>query len=95
MTHFMFAKPVFTARTVAKVLGLKLGRKLTYAEGDEDVDGEVDVTSRIHVQVGADYLSVGAWIDETTLRSWPPRRNIPWAYRDLQEALRDFPGERS
>lgn len=90
-THFMFARPIFTARTVAKVLGIKLDRKLPSTEGDEDVDGVVDVTSRIHVQVGADYLIVSAWIDATTMRHWPPRKNIPWAFRDLQEALKQYP----
>lgn len=93
-THFMFARPVFTARKVAKVLGIKLDRKLSSTDGDEDIDGCIDVTSRVHVQVGADYLVVSAWIDATTLKQWPPRRNIPWAYRDVQDALRQYPGER-
>jgi hypothetical protein len=90
---FLFSRPRFTARVVAKVIGQKLGRKLAYQEADEseDVDGNVDVTDRVHVQVGADYLVVGAWLDETTLRSWPARPNIPYAMRDLIEALRDFP----
>jgi len=90
---FLFTKPAFTARTVAKVIGSKLGRKLAYTEADEeeDVDGEVDVTSRVHVQVGADYLVVCAWIDDATLRSWSARRNIPWAFRDIREALQLFP----
>jgi hypothetical protein len=96
MTHFLFTPPVFTARSVATVLGQKLGRKLAYKEADEDedVDGEVDITDRVHVQVGADYLVVSAWVDHTTLRTWPPRRNIPWAFRDVQEALEQFPGAR-
>ncbi|VTR91607.1 unnamed protein product [Gemmata massiliana] len=83
----MFTEPVFTARTVAKALGLRLGRTLTFAEGDEDVDGEVEVTDRVHVQVGADYLAVGMCVDEATLRVWPSRRDLPWAFHDLQEVL--------
>ena len=90
MTHHMFTPPVFTARTVAKVIGQKLGRKLTYTEGDEDMDGCVEITSRVHVQVGTDYLVVCVWEDATTMRGWPARRNIPWAFRDLQEALRKY-----
>lgn len=90
---FLFTPPRFTARAAAKVVGKKLGRELAYQEADEieGVDGCVDVTARVHVQVGADYLVVCAWPDGATLRSWPPRPNIPYAIRDLEVALRDFP----
>lgn len=91
MTHFLFARPVFTARAVARVVGRKLDRHLAYAEGDEQVDGCVEVTPRVHIQVGGDYLAVCAWADATTLRGWPPRRNIPWAVRDLEAALAEYP----
>lgn len=95
MTHRLFTPPAFTAREVAEVIGGKLGRPLPHTEGDADGDGCVDVTTRVHVQVGADYLVVGAWVDATTMKAWPPRRNVPWAFRDLTEALRDFPDEES
>jgi hypothetical protein len=91
VTHFLFTRPAFTARTVSKVIGHKLARTLPFTEADEDVDGCVDVSRRVHIQVGADYLVVGAWVDATTLKGWPPRRNIPWAFRDVQEALREYP----
>ena len=82
---FLFTPPRFTARTVARVIGKRLGRKLTYQEPDEleDLDGCVDVTTRVEVQVGADYLVVWAWEDATTMVTWPPRRNIPSTLRDL------------
>ena len=89
--HFMFTKPIFTAGVVAKVIGQRLGRTLHYTEANEEVDGCVDVTDRVHVQVGADYLAVCVWETPTVLRGWPTRRNIPWVIRDLQEALRDYP----
>lgn len=94
MTHSAFTEPAFTARAVAEVIGRKLGRTLAFTEADEEVDGGVDVSARVHVQVGADYLVVGAWIDEMTLKTWPPRRTIPRAFRDLEEAVRRCPGER-
>ena len=91
--HFLFTKPKFTARTVAKVIGKALGRRLDFQEADEleDMDGSVDVTRRVEVQVGADYLVVGAWIDEITLRSWPERQNIPDALEDIKAAIEEFP----
>jgi hypothetical protein len=92
MTHVLFTRPAFTARTVAEALGRELGRPLAFTDADEEADGCVDVTSRVHVQVGADYLVVGAWVDETTLRTWPLRASIARALRDLEEAVRDFPG---
>jgi hypothetical protein len=60
---FLFTRPRFTARTVARVIGHRLGRRLTYQEPDEmeALDGAVDITNRVHVQVGADYLVVCAW----------------------------------
>ena len=59
---FLFPRPRFTARSVARVLGQRLGRRLTYQEPDEleDLDGAVDITVRVHVQVGTDYLVVCA-----------------------------------
>jgi hypothetical protein len=88
-----FTRPTFTARTIARVLGQKLDRRLSYKEADEfeELDGEVNVTDRVHVQVGADYLVVFAYQDRMTFRSWPARPNIPYAFNDLLEALRDFP----
>jgi hypothetical protein len=78
---------------VARVIGQRLSRRLTYQESNdrEDLDGSVDITARIHVQVGADYLVVSAWESAGVLKSWPPRRNIPWALRDLHEALEQYP----
>jgi hypothetical protein len=72
-------------------LARSLDGKLVFSEADEDVDGNVDITERIHVQVGADYLAVCAWEDSTTMKGWPARRNIPWVFRDLQEAMREYP----
>jgi hypothetical protein len=90
---FLFTRPRFTARTVARVIGHRLGRRLTHQELDdlEDLDGAVDITGRVHVQVGDDYLVVCAWESDGVMKSWPPRRNIPWALRDLQEALEQYP----
>jgi hypothetical protein len=90
---FLFTRPRFTARTVARVLGQRLGRRPTYQDADdlEALDGAVDITSRVHVQVGADYLVVCAWESPGVMKSWPPRRNIPWALRDLHEALEQYP----
>lgn len=90
---FLFTRPRFNARTVARVIGHRLGRRLTYQEPDEleDLDGAVDITARVHVQVGADYLVVCAWESDGLMKSWPPRRNIPWALRDLHEALEQYP----
>jgi hypothetical protein len=90
---FLFTRPVFIARSVARVIGRHLGRDLKYQDPDdlEDVDGAVDITERVHVQVGADYLVVCAWESAGVMRSWPPRRNIPWALRDLHEALEQYP----
>lgn len=46
---FLFTRPRFTARTVACVIGHRLGRRLTYQEPDdlEDLDGAVDITARV------------------------------------------------
>jgi hypothetical protein len=90
---FLFTRPRFTARTVARVIGQRLGRSLTYQEPDdlENLDGAVDITSRVHVQVGADYLVVCAWESDGVMKSWPPRRTIPWALRDLREVLEQYP----
>jgi hypothetical protein len=90
---FLFTRPRFTARTVARGIGHRLGRRLTYQEPDEmeDLDGVVDITSRVHVQVGADYLVVCAWESAGVMKSWPPRRNIPWALRDLHAVLEQYP----
>jgi hypothetical protein len=94
MTEFLlFARPRFTARSVARVIGQRLSRRLTYQEPDEleDLDGAVDITGRVHVQVGTDYLVVCAWESDGVMKSWPPRRNIPWALRDLREAIEQYP----
>lgn len=90
---FLLTHPRFTARTVAHIVGHHLGRRLTYQEADEleDLDGTVDITARVHVQVGADYLVVCAWQSVGVMKSWPPRRNIPWTLRDLREALEQYP----
>ena len=90
---FLFTRPRFTARTVARVIGHRLGRRLTYQEPDEmeDLDGEVDITNRVQVQVGADYLVVCAWESDSVMKSWPPRQNIRSALRDLNEALERYP----
>lgn len=90
---FLFARPRFTARTVARVIGHRVGRRLTYQEPDDlkDLDGAVDITNRIHVQVGADYLVVCAWGSDGVMKNWPPRRTIPWALHDLHEALECYP----
>jgi hypothetical protein len=90
---FLFTRPRFTARTVARVIGQRLGRRLTCQEPDEleDLDGAVDITVRVHVQVGADYLVVCAWESDDVMKSWPPRRNISWALRDPREALEQYP----
>ena len=89
----LFTCPRFTARSVARVIGQRLGRRLTYQEQGEleDIDGAVDITGRVHVQVGADYLVVCAWESDGVMKSWPPRRNIPWALRDLREAFEQYP----
>lgn len=94
--YYHFARPRFTAKLIARWIGRELGRKLAYQEAgeEEEADGCVEVTGRVHVQVGADYLVVCAWADATTLRSWPARPNIPYAFKDLQEALRAYPGPR-
>ena len=90
---FLFTRPRFTSRSVARVLGHRLSRCLTYQEPDEleDLDGAVDITDRVHVQVGADYLVVCAWESDGVMKSWPPRRNIPRALHDLHEALERYP----
>ena len=94
MSEFsLFTCPRFTARSVACDLGQRLGRRLSYQERDEleDIDGAVDITARVHVQVGADYLVVCAWESDGVMKSWPPRRNIPWALRDVRKALEQYP----
>jgi len=89
----LFTRPRFTARSVARVIGQRLGRRLTYQEPDEleDLDGAVNITARVHVQVGADYLVVSAWESDGVMKSWPPRRNITRALSDLHEALEQYP----
>jgi hypothetical protein len=91
--HFLCTKPRFTAKAVAKVIGDALGRKVAFEEFDEseDLDGSVEATNRVHVQVGADYLVISAWKDEFTLRCWPARSNIPDALSDLVAAVAEFP----
>jgi hypothetical protein len=93
MPEFFFTRPRFTARRVDRVIGQRLGRRLTFQESNdlEDLDGAVDITSRVHVQVGADYLVVCAWQSAGVMRSWPPRRNTLRALRDLHEALEQYP----
>jgi hypothetical protein len=94
MTHYLYAKPAFTTQMVAIHLGLKLGRELSFTEGNEDEDGCITVTDRVDVQVGADYLCVNAWADATTFKTWPTRRKIALVYADVHDALFEFPGPR-
>lgn len=90
---FLYTPPRFTAPSIARAIGNRLGRRLKYQEADdlEDLDGSVDVTARIHIQVGADYLVVCDWESETVLKSWPPQYTILSAFKNLQEALGQFP----
>lgn len=85
-------RPPFTARQVAGIIGRKLGRKLVFHEADvwEEVDSSIDVTDRVHIQVGTDYLAVDAQVDENTFRSWPYRSSITELMSDLSDALRDY-----
>jgi hypothetical protein len=91
--QFLSARPKFTARSVAEVIGGALGRKLGFAEADEqeDVDGSVQVSHGVEIQVGADYLVVGAWKDEHVLHCWPERSNIADALTDAIAAIEEFP----
>jgi hypothetical protein len=93
--QFIFTKPKFTAAGVAQEIGAALGRRLTtYQEpdDDEDLDGAVDVTARVHVQVGADYLIVCAWKDDQTLVSRPARSTVAETLQDLRAVLSQYPG---
>jgi hypothetical protein len=87
--HFLFTPPRFTVRAVARVLGQMLGRDLPIEQtsSPDDIDAGIHVTDRVSVQVGADYLVVGLWLDEVTLRTWPPRRTLAEAVVDLRDAL--------
>ena len=74
----------------------QVGARVAYgvvsgADNAIDYMASVEVTDRIHIQVGADYLSVWAAVDETTWKVWPARPNIPYAFRDLQQALLEDP----
>jgi hypothetical protein len=92
--QFLSIKPKFTAAAVARDIGASLGRELTtYQEPDdnEDLDGAVDVTAPVHVQVGADYLIVCAWKDDQTLLSRPARTTLAGALQDLRAALSQYP----
>jgi hypothetical protein len=83
----------FTASKVAKSIGEKLGIELTFIEADgfDATDGEVDITSRVHIQVGDNYLIVNAWEDEMTMRSWPVRRRIAQVVGDIKAAMKQYP----
>ena len=83
----------FAASHVAAVVGQALGRKLGFSMPDEfdNVDGEIEITTRVHMQIGADYLVVNAWADEMTMKSWPARRTLPQAINDVKVALQQFP----
>jgi len=88
-----FSKAALTAQKVASIVGEALGRKLAFAEQDDfdGLDGEVDITSRVHIQVGGDYLIVNAWVDEMTMKSWPERRSLPSTIKDVMDALKQYP----
>jgi len=91
---FRRVQPSFTARRIAMNIGNALGRKPNFKEADEreNVDGSVEVTKRVHVQVGTDYLVVCAWKDEITLRTWSTRKTIRGMLTDLIAAVKTYPG---
>ena len=80
----------FIAKDVAEILSIQFGIIASCIEPDdiENVDGEVTITDRVHVQVGNDYLVANAWVGDTTMRSWPARTDIYRTIMDVQEALR-------
>jgi hypothetical protein len=89
----LFTEPRFTAARVAQALGPTHGRSLVFQEANEteDIDGCVDITSRVHVQVGADYLIACAWEDDQTLVTWPARRSVLEVTRDVFAAIAKYP----
>ncbi len=96
MSHaFLFTEPSFSAAGVARDLGAVFGRELSYHQAEvlEELDSSVNLTGRVHVQVGADYLVVGAWKDEHTLVNWPARTTLAEALEDLCAALHAYPGD--
>jgi len=77
-----------TAKAVAAQLR-KLGIPvLGYAEADWDglSDGEVDVTSKVHVQVGADYLIVVKCTPKGEFQFFNERRTVKDLLPDLRES---------
>ena len=88
---FQFVKLSIDARTVAIAAGAALGRKLPFHEADDDIDGSVEVTSRVHVQVGTDYLVVSDWKDDAILQCWPLRHSLSLILADFDEAITLFP----
>lgn len=38
-----------------------------------DMDAEITVTKNVTVQVGVDYFTVGAWLDNETMQNYPMR----------------------
>ncbi len=82
---------MFTAQNVANTIGKKLDKVLPFTETDFECDGEVEINARVHIQVGHNYLIVGAWVDDETMKHYPERKSIDAVYRDLLNAFREYP----
>ena len=54
------------------------------------MDSDVDVTSRVHIQVSGDYMIVNAWADEMTMKSWPARQSMVKVIEDVKAAIEQF-----
>src|SRR5687768_5874596 len=90
-TVYAFAKQMFTVRRVKAALEKHFGRPLASTPLREDVDGSVEITDRLHVQIGLDYVIVNLWDESrTVLKARPARPGWRYVQADLEEALAEI-----
>lgn len=57
---------------------------------DYEEDGSIEITDRVHVQVGRNYVVVNCWVENgEAIRHWPTRRatQIAEIVKDIQSAI--------
>lgn len=86
MSAFTFPRVHPTAAVLRELFAAGFS-PISWGEAQIDVDGQIELTTAVHVQVGVDYFNVMKKHPDGTYTMYAERRSIPALVKDLRHAL--------
>lgn len=86
MSAFTFPRVGATSKVYCELVSAGLS-PISWGEITIDVDGSIELSTAVHVQVGVNYFNAVRRNADGTFTFYPERRSIPALVKDIRRAL--------